>query len=88
VTVIRALIDTAAAPTPSLGAIRARRYRDRRKDGIRCARIRFSQQALATLVEGGFLPAAESQDNAAIERAVYGLLNAWHQRAVLSGQAR
>jgi hypothetical protein len=74
--------------TPSLGTVRARRYRARRKDHIRVVSIRFSQRALAVLIEGGFLPAAESQDNAAIERAVYGLLNAWHQRAVLSGQAR
>jgi hypothetical protein len=66
-------MDTAAARTPA--ALRQRRYRARRKDGVRCVRIRVSEPAINALVEGGFLAAGPCQD-ADIERAIYGLLNA------------
>jgi hypothetical protein len=61
--------------TVSAGAARTRRYRQRQKQGVRCARIRLSEQAIAALVEDGFLP-RDKRDDDAIERAFYGLLNA------------
>jgi hypothetical protein len=65
----------AATTTLSPGAIRARRYRERKKDSIRCVQIRISPPAIKALVEGGFLAAGPCQD-ADIERAIYALLNA------------
>jgi hypothetical protein len=61
--------------TPSPGAIRQRRLRDRRKDGVRCVTVRMSEPAIKALVEGGFLAAGPCQD-ADIEKALYAMLNA------------
>jgi hypothetical protein len=76
--------------TASLGisaaAVRARRYRRRRKSGVRCVRIRLSEEVIAALVEDGFL-AQDRRDNDAIERAFYELLNA-ARRAGVSAEAR
>jgi hypothetical protein len=74
-------------PSPvSTGAARARRYRQRRKNGVRCVRIRLSEQAIAALVEDGFLP-RDKRDNDAIERAFYGLLNAARRAGVTARDA-
>ena len=70
----------------STGAARTRRYRERRKRGVRCARIRLSQQAIAALVEDGFLP-RDKCDDEAIERALYGLLNAARRAGISAREA-
>jgi hypothetical protein len=64
-----------------------RRYRARRKDGVRCVRIRMSDQALQALVEGGFLAAGRHHD-ADVERAIYGLLNMAHSAGLRIGRGR
>jgi hypothetical protein len=74
-------MDASTPATISPDAIRAKRYRDRRKDGIRCVRIRVSEAALKALVDGGWLPAGPNSDGD-IERAFYGLLNAAHRARV------
>jgi hypothetical protein len=61
-------------------AERVRRYRKRRQDGMRSARIRFTKEAAAALVEGDFLQEGRCID-ADYERAVYRLLNAYLRRA-------
>jgi hypothetical protein len=71
----RGTLMDAAAVTLSPGALRARRYRNRKKEGVRCVCIRMSEPAIKALVEGGFLAAGPCQD-ADVERAIYGLLNA------------
>jgi hypothetical protein len=50
------------------GAARARRYRQRRKNGVRCVRIRLSEQTIAAFVEDGFLR-SDTHEQADIERA-------------------
>jgi hypothetical protein len=66
--------------------MRSRRYRQRRKKGVRCARIRLSEQAIAALVEDGFLP-RDKRDNDAIERAFYAVLNAARRAGVTTRDA-
>jgi len=69
-------MDAATATlSSSSGAIRARRYRERKKDNIRVVRVRMSEPAIKALVDGGFLAAGPCQD-ADIEKALYALLNA------------
>lgn len=63
------------------GAIRARRYRERLKNGVRCVQVRFSKQAIAAMVEGGFLD-PDKLAPADIERAFYALLNAARRAGV------
>jgi hypothetical protein len=77
-----------AAPPASAGALRTRRYRARRRNGVRCFRIRFSEPAIQALVEEGFLRRDETSNNAAIEGWVYELLNAWRRQRDVSHAAR
>jgi len=53
---------------------------------VRCVRIRLREQAIAALVEDGFLP-QDSRDNDAIERAFYALLNAARRAGVTARDA-
>jgi hypothetical protein len=76
------------ASPASAGALRTRRYRARRKNGLRCFRVRFSEPAIQALVEEGFLRQHERSDNAAVERSVYELLNAWRRQRDVSLVAR
>jgi hypothetical protein len=73
------------ATTPSASASRTRGYRPRRKNGVRCFRIRFNEPAILALVDEGFSRGDETSDNAAVERSVCELLNAWRQRDVSHG---
>jgi hypothetical protein len=68
-------MDAATPAALSSGAIRAERYRERRKNGTRCVRIRMSEAAIRFLVERGFLAGGRCQDKD-IEAAIYGMLNA------------
>ena len=79
------MIRTPTQPV-SAATARARRYRQRRKNGVRCVRIRLSEQVIAALVEDGFLP-QDSRDNDAIERAFYALLNAARRAGVTARDA-
>jgi 3'-phosphoadenosine 5'-phosphosulfate sulfotransferase (PAPS reductase)/FAD synthetase len=67
---------SASAPaSPSTGAARAKRYRERKKDGTWCVRIRMTEPAAKALAEMGFMSQGQLKD-ADVERAIYGLLNA------------
>ena len=57
-------------------AERVRRFRKRRQEGMRSARIRFTKEAIAVLVEGDFLQEGRCID-ADYEGAVYRLFNAY-----------
>jgi hypothetical protein len=65
--------------------MRASRYRERKKERIRCARIQMGQAAIRFLVEGSFL-AANSRPNVDmdIERTLYALFNAAKNAGVSS----
>jgi hypothetical protein len=68
---------TGLAPTPpSPGAIRQRRYHERRRNGARYARILFTKEAIHALNENGFLPAAAHTDMD-FQIAIYHLINSW-----------
>src|SRR5215469_10804053 len=57
------------------GALRARRYRQRRKDGERCIRFRVTQKALDQFVWLGLLKPDARDDPSSIECAFYELAN-------------
>ena len=57
------------------GALRARRYRQRRKDGERCIRFRVTQKALDQFVRLGLLEKDARHDPGGIERVFYELAN-------------
>ena len=64
-----------AAPVLSGSARRMRRYRARKKKGVRCFQMRVADEALDIFVRRGFLRAASRNDPAAIEAAFYALCN-------------
>lgn len=66
-------MDATTADTPD--AIRSKRYRSRRKAGVRVVRIRVSAELLRALQDHGFLPAGQS-GAVEIEAAVYAMANA------------
>ena len=57
------------------GALRARRYRQRRKDGTRCVRFRVTKGALDQFVRLGLLEKDARHDPGGIERVFYELAN-------------
>jgi hypothetical protein len=59
----------------SATAQRMRRYRKRKKQGVRCFRMRVSNETLDVFVRRGVLSAASRNDPAAIEAAFYALCN-------------
>jgi hypothetical protein len=61
-------------------AERVRRYRQRRQEGMRSARIRFTKEAADALVDLDFLQEGRCLD-ADYEGAVYRLFNAYLQSA-------
>ena len=77
------LLVAAAEGKPSVAVLlrrrrstaeRVRRYRERQRNGMRVAHIRFAARDIAALVEGGFLP--EGQCTAVdFERAVYAMID-------------
>ena len=65
-----------AAPAISGSARRMRRYRARKKKGVRCFQMRVTDEALDIFVRRGFLSAAKRDDPEAIQAAFYALCNA------------
>jgi hypothetical protein len=57
------------AATLSAGVLRTRRYRARRRNGVRCLRVRVSESAIQALIEEGFLRRDETSDHAAVVRS-------------------
>jgi hypothetical protein len=52
-----------------------RRYRARKKQGVRCFQMRVSNDTLDVFVHRGYLSPARRQDPDAIEAAFYALCN-------------
>jgi hypothetical protein len=64
------------------GAIRTRRYRARRKQGVRlCVHIKFTEQAIRAMVESGFLESGKLGQRD-FELGFYALLNAARRAGV------
>ncbi len=58
-------------PTPRLAStLRVRAYRERRRLGVRCVRIRVDKNSIEALVKRGYLPEARARDLGAIQEAV------------------
>jgi hypothetical protein len=64
-----------ASAALSAAAQRMRRYRKRKKQGVRCFRMWVSNETLDVFVRRGVLSAASRNDPAAIEAAFYALCN-------------
>jgi hypothetical protein len=62
-------------PAPSAAALRMRRHRERRKDGLRCMTIELRQTEVAALIRKGFLPEDGRNDRRAVLSAFYGFLD-------------
>ena len=62
---------TAASATRSAAAERMRRYRERRRDGLRCLIVELRETEICALVRNGFLKADARNDLRSIEMALY-----------------
>jgi hypothetical protein len=57
------------APTPSASALRMRRHRERRKDGLRCMTIELRATEIGALIRKGFLRDDACNDFRAVKSA-------------------
>ncbi len=58
------------ATPPSSAADRARRYRERKSEGLHVARVEVGPEDIEALVREGLLEPGESSDRAAISEAI------------------
>ena len=56
---------------PSLAALRMRRSRERRRQGLRCLTIELHETEIAALVHNGHLASEEQHDRCAVTEALY-----------------
>jgi hypothetical protein len=63
------------AAAPSAAALRMRRHRERRQDGLRCMTIELRETEVTALVRKGFLKEDVRQDRRAVKSAFYGFLD-------------
>ena len=69
-------LDTAARPrSPSAAAVRMRRHRERRRDGLRCMTIELRETEVTALIRKGFLKGDVRNDIRAVKNAFYGFLD-------------
>jgi hypothetical protein len=69
-------LDTAARPgSLSAAALRMRRHRERRRDGLRCTTIELRDSEVTALVRKGLLDADARDDHRAVKSAFYGFLD-------------
>ena len=68
--------DTGTPPrSPSKAALRMRRHRERRRDGLRCMTIELRGVEVTALIRKGFLKEDARSDLAAARSAFYGFLD-------------
>jgi hypothetical protein len=60
---------------PSPAALRMRRHRERRRDGLRCTTIELRETEVTALVRKGFLKEDGRNDRRAVIRAFYSFLD-------------
>ena len=67
--------DGVTAPAPSAAAIRMRRHRERRRDGLRCMTIELRETEVTALIRKGFLKEDVRNDRPSGEDRVLRLLD-------------
>ena len=60
---------------PSAAALRMRRHRERRRDGLRCVTIELRETEVTALIRKGFLKEDAGNDDRAVKSAFYGFLD-------------
>jgi hypothetical protein len=77
------MIDAASDPpttnssTPSAGAVRMARHRNRRRKGLRCVTIELRESEIDVLIRRGRLAADKRADPSAVRKALHGFLDDW-----------
>ena len=64
-----------AQATPSTAALRMRRHRERRRDGLRCMTIELRETEIDALIRRGLLEEDTRNDLQAVRTAFYGFLD-------------
>lgn len=64
-------------PLSSTPTERQRRCRQRRREGVRLVRIEVGVESLGALLDRGWLSKPEARDDAALEAAVFDLIDCW-----------
>jgi hypothetical protein len=64
-----------ATPAPSAAALRMRRHRERRRDGLRCMTIELRETEVRALIWKGFLSEGARNDRRAVISAFYRFLD-------------
>ena len=67
--------DDLVKRAPSEAALRMRRHRERRRDGLRCMMIELRETEVTALIRKGFLTEAARNDRRAVIGAFYGFLD-------------
>jgi hypothetical protein len=67
--------ENLAAPPPSAAAVRMRRHRERRRDGLRCMAIELRETEVTALIRKGLLRDDARNDLQAVRSAFYGFLD-------------
>ena len=62
-------------PATSAAALRMRRYRERRRDGLRCMTIELRETEICALIREGLLNNDARNDLSSIKRAFYAFLD-------------
>ena len=68
-------IDDSRSTALSAAALRMRRHRERRRDGLRCLTIELRETEIDALIRKGFLKTDTRNDTSAIIDALYALLD-------------
>jgi hypothetical protein len=62
-------------PAPTAAALRMRRHRERRRDGLRCVTIELRETEITALIRKRFLSENARNDLRAVKSAFYGFLD-------------
>jgi hypothetical protein len=62
-------------PAPSAAALRMRRHRDRRREGLRCMTIELRETEVSALISKGLLRDDARNDHRAVKSAFYSFLD-------------
>jgi hypothetical protein len=68
-------IDDSRSTALSAAALRMRRHRDRRRDGLRCLTIELRETEVTALIRKRFLAENARDDRRAVLSAFYGFLD-------------
>jgi hypothetical protein len=68
-------IEDRMVTAPSAAALRMRRHRERRRDGLRCMTIELREVEIDALIRKGVLGDDARHDLQAVKKAFYGFLD-------------